>query len=38
MGVCLIKVDSHNGTACNSIRRLSVTGQCYRLGDVPDKV
>lgn len=26
MGVCLIKVDSHNGTACNSIRRLSVTG------------
>lgn len=38
MGVCLIKVDSHNGTVCNSIRRLSVTGQCYRLGDVPAKV
>lgn len=38
MGVCLIKVDSHNGTACNSIRRLSLTGRCCRLGADPAKV
>lgn len=38
MGVCLIKVDGHNGTACNSIRRLSLTGQCCRLGADPAKV